>query len=123
MQNADIKEKTMLIRINQHYYNGITPQELYEATRGIWRVGKRREQADLAMAVFKGVVIEVYDVHGWHPAGTTVYETRDGESFLGCDRWEFTGEIATDVRNRYIGKSVKQYLVPHNANPIVYVNM
>src|SRR4051794_21023732 len=102
--NADIKQQTMLIRINELYYDGMTPQELYEATRGIWRVGGRREQAELAMAVFKGVVLEVYRVHQWHPAGTTEYETRDGESFLGCDRWEFTGEVAMDVRNEYIGK-------------------
>ena len=123
MQNADIQHKTVLIRINKLYYNGMPPQELYEITRGIWVIGERRETAELAMAVYKGVVIEVYRVHEWHPAGTTEYETRDGESFLDCGRWEFTGEIAKDVRDEFVGKSIKHHLVRYNANPIVYVNM
>ena len=123
MQNADIQQKTVLIRINQSYYDGISRQELYEVTRGIWVMGERRETAELAMAVFKGVVLEVYRVHEWHPAGTTKYEIRDDKDFLGCGRWEFTGKRAEDIRDEFIGKSIKHYLVPHDSNPIVYVNM
>ena len=36
---------------------------LYEATRGVWKVGERREYAHLALAVFEGVVREVYAIH------------------------------------------------------------
>jgi hypothetical protein len=123
MQRADINHKTILIRINELYHDAITPLELYEATRGVWRIGERREQAELAMSVFKGEVIEVYRIQQWHRAGTTKYQTRDGAAFRGCGRWEFVGEVATDVRDKYIGKSVRHYLVPHNSNPIVYVNV
>ena len=123
MQNADIQQETVLIRINKSYYDGIKAQELYEITRGIWVMGERRESAKLAMAVFKGVVIEVYRIDKWHPAGTTEYKVRDDEDFLGCGRWEFTGKVAKDIRDEFIGKSIKHHLVPHDSNPIVYVNM
>ena len=46
-------------------------QTLYDATRGIWRVGERRGRAELAMAVYQGMVKEVYVIGEWYPAGTT----------------------------------------------------
>ena len=55
-----IVEPTILIRINQFYRQGMSGKELYEATRGVWKVGIRREKVRIAMAVFKGFVKEVY---------------------------------------------------------------
>ena len=66
-----IDEPTMLIRIPQLYRPGMSREALYEATRGHWKVGPRRERAQLAMAVAGGTVREVYEIDAWHPAGTT----------------------------------------------------
>jgi hypothetical protein len=78
---ANIQEPSILITINKLYRSGMKGLELKEATRGIWKVGPRRENAEYAMAVFQGVIREVYKIKkvkgckAWHPASTK-YTTR-----------------------------------------------
>jgi hypothetical protein len=117
-----IDDPVILIRINQMYHYGITELELYEATRGRWVVGERRNQAKYALAIFDGLVREVYRIDKWHPGNTTVYLTRHfTEEASG--RWEFTGEVAESaIRDKYLLKSVREYLAPNSQNPIKYVN-
>jgi len=114
-----VREPAILITINQLYRSGMSPQELYEATRGFWVVGPRREKAELALAVYQGVVREVYRIRAWHPAATLEYSTRDAEDNRGSGRWEFEGDIAQDVREEYVGRSVGK----GGQNPIRYVNV
>ncbi len=66
-----IADSCTLIRINQLFRPGMSSDELYEATRGIWKVGSRRSGAKFALAVFRGVVWEVYEIGAWYAAGTT----------------------------------------------------
>lgn len=121
---VEVMEPSLLIRINRQYREGMSEQELYEATRGIWKVGERRNEVRLAFAVFRGVVREVYEVEAWHPAGTTSYSTRPVEDVQVPGRWEFTGRRASeDLRERYIGRSVASYLTPGSQNPVTYVNV
>jgi hypothetical protein len=117
----NISEPSILIRINQKYEEGMSRQALLEVTRGIWKVGSRREKAQLAFAVYKGVVKEVYSIKSWHPQGTLEYQTRN--DFVSMGRWEFDGDLApADIRDKYIDKSVEKYFSPHAQNPIKYVN-
>lgn len=120
-----VTHPALLIRINQLYRHNMSPHELYEATRGIWKLGTRREGATFAFAVFEGVIREVYAIHSWHPANTTPYTTRQ-EELAERDvegRWEFVGEIAPDeVRAKYVGKSVHSYFKRGQQGPFHYVN-
>jgi hypothetical protein len=113
-----VRHKAILITINQLYRSDMSPEELYEATRGIWVVGERRERAEFAMAVFQGIVREVYRIRRWLPAGTLPYRTRDASGFKKSGRWEFEGDVAKDIRDRYVGKSVGL----SGQNPIRYRN-
>ena len=64
-------------------------------------------------------MLEVYRVRAWHPAGTLVYRTReDIAEYVGSGRWEFEGEIATDLRMRYVGRWVGK----GTQNPVRYLN-
>jgi uncharacterized protein len=120
---VDIDDAVMLIRINKLYKHGMSATELYEATRGVWKLGVRREKAKFAFAIFEGVVREVYEIHSWHPAGSQHYESRPTDDVILKGRWEFRGQIAADeIRNKYIDRSVKTYLPPKAQNPIAYVN-
>jgi hypothetical protein len=118
-----VQDKVILITINKLYRSDMTPLELYEATRGIWVIGPRRERAEYAMAVYQGIVREVYRINKWHPSGTLPYQTRDSEDVPeDCvpPRWEFDGTVADDnIRNKYIGISVGK----GGQNPIRYVNV
>lgn len=117
-----IEHKAILIRINKLYSSNMSADELYEATRGIWKIGPKRNQAEFAMAVYQGIVREVYQIKKWHPAGTLRYQTRDSSNFSGSGRWEFDGTVTPNIkiRGQYIGRSVRSYLAPASRNPIKY---
>jgi hypothetical protein len=120
---VDIKDKVILLRINHLYRYDISDDELYEATSGVWKVGKRREKASYAFAVLYGLVREVYEIHEWVPAGTSKYSYRDRHEIERPGRWEFVGQKAPDaVRNMYLDKSVAKYIPTAARNPILYVN-
>jgi hypothetical protein len=114
---AKIEHPALLITINRLYRSDMSSQELLEATRGIWKLGERRAKAEIAMAVYQGIVREVYRIKSWHPAGTLIYRTRDSVKFKNSRRWEFDGEVATDLRQQYLHKSVGK----SGQNPIRYV--
>jgi uncharacterized protein len=124
-KRVEVREPALLIRINQLYRPGISELGLYEATRGIWRLGgPRMEEVELALAVYQGVVKEVYTVEQWHRAGTTPYATRSFEPEDLLARWEFTGRVAAEeIRSRYVGRSVAHHFRAGNANPVMYVNV
>ncbi len=98
----------------------MSSEELYEVTRGIWRVGERnRNKVDYAFSVYQGIVLEVYRVKQWYPAGTLKYKTRDSSEFNTTGRWEFSGSVAEDIRAQYVDFSVGKA----GQNPIRYVNI
>ncbi len=116
-----IDEPAILIRINQLYRYGMSAIELYDATRGVWRVGEKRHQARYAFAVYEGIVREVYKIEQWFPAGTT-FSTRNQDELVAPDRWEFVGQLAeTKIREKYLLKSVEDYFSRNSQNPITYV--
>ena len=67
-----------------------------------------------------GDILEVYKIEEWYPAGTQEYQTRpDWEEFRKTSRWEFTGKVADEIRDQYIGKFVGK----GGQNPIRYRNI
>jgi len=121
-KRAKIREPAILIRISRHYRYGMNETELYDATRGVWVVGPRREKAEYAFAVFRGIVREVYKIAHWLESGSTFSAGRpQGHKLKG--RWEFVGTVAPDeIRKKYLGRSVDRYFRAHSQNPIQYVN-
>jgi hypothetical protein len=120
-REAHVTEPSLLIRINEQYRYGMTPIDLYDATRGVWRIGEKREKAELALAVFEGVVQEVYAIRSWHPAGST-FSTRGDLTCRG--RWEFVGNVAeAKTRKKYYLKSVRKEFAQGSQNPIHYLNL
>lgn len=123
-RKVEIKEPAILVRINRLYRFGMTPAELYDATRSAWRVGRPRREAKYAFAVYEGVVREVYRITGWLPGGTSFTAQNEGRRKPRPGRWEFVGTLAEEsVRRRYIDTYVG-HLFPKGAqNPILYVNI
>jgi len=116
----------LLIRINQLFRHGMSPEELYEATRGVWKIGARRNSVRHVLALYQGVVKEVYAVEGWEPANWRVYRFRADElkarEKQDVGRWQFGGSVAKEpIRGRDLGKDVSKYLVKGAMNPIQYV--
>lgn len=106
-----------------HRFDGVSPESalaLYDATRGTWPVDRERAgDVKYALAVHHGVVLEVYEIATWVPAGSTMYPYEQ----IGRDpkKVEFVGRVAEDkVRDRYRLRSVKHFFKPGDRFPVRY---
>jgi len=120
---VEVQVSALLIRINRLFRHTMSSLELYEATRGIWKLSARRTNAEFAFAIFEGVVRDVFKVDSWHRAGTTQYATRPTDGWENSTRWEFIGRQAdADIRSQYLDRSVAAYFKKGRRSPVVYVN-
>lgn len=104
-----VEDPAIIININKRYKRFMNPQELYNVTRSSWVVGKRRDKAKYAIAAYRGLVREVFEIDRWNNVG---------------NRWEFTGERAEpSVRDKYLNQSLEKYIKKGSRNPIKYVSM
>lgn len=102
----------LLININKRYYREITDEELYQSTRKSWVVGERKKNAKFAVATYRGLTREIYEIHEWYPSEV------DGKT-----RWGFHGCKASDeIRRELRYKSIASYFPKGAANPIKYLN-
>lgn len=121
LAREDITENVIAIKINQAYRENMMELELYEVTRGYWKIDvKRAEKAQYAFSVYKGIIKEIYKIREWLPAGTIPRSTLpDAET--PANRFEFIGEVAEgEIRNKYIEKSIANLYRKGEANPIKY---
>jgi hypothetical protein len=117
------EHSVILIRINQQFRPGMSEEDLYDVTRGLWKLSTvRAAQANYACPVFEGVVREVYEIERWLPAEQLEFSTRS-ENLKTQGRWGFEGRVAPDeVRSKYRGGSVTEVFPKGAQNPIKYVN-
>ena len=120
LEREDLTENIVIIKINKLYYEGMSEEALYEATRGIW---KRRLESlvgtEYCLSVYKGEVVEVYQIEEWNPAGTTPMKTRTILPDRLDGRVEFIGKVAADsIRKKYIGRSVARLFKRGEASPV-----
>ena len=120
-----ITDPVILIRVNQLYRHGMPAEELYEITRGVWRLDFERASAmKYIFAVYEGVVREVYEVDKWQPAQIGGYAIRTDlmpEDAKG--RIEFVGKIAPEaIRQKYLLGDVTAYTKVSLQAPCLYVN-
>ena len=100
-------------------------EELYEITRGVWRLDFERASAmKYIFAVYEGVVREVYEVDKWQPAQIGGYAIRTDlmpEDAKG--RIEFVGKIAPEaIRQKYLLGDVTAYTKVSLQAPCLYIN-
>jgi len=117
-----ITQPCLLIRIHKPRLHGMSAEALYEATRGVWHLGERRNEARYALAVYRGVVRQAYEIQAWHNVGTTPFSTWVREDFDALGQWEFTGFISAELARKYNCGLVEKYLRTNARNSVVYVN-
>lgn len=119
-ENIDITVRAVAININKTYRTNLNAAQLYDFTRGVWRLDRdRAEKAKYAFSVYEGEILEVYEISTWSRAGRTEYKT--GRTFTDEEkrtRFEFVGQVAPEmVRRTFVGKFLSD---SHSQNPIKY---
>lgn len=108
LMNEDITENIIVFRVSKSYKKNMTETELYDITRGCWKVDiKKAQQADYAFCVYEDTIKEVYKIEKWLPA-EVMRRTTIPYAETDKGKYGFDGEIAEkEVRNKYRGKSVE----------------
>jgi hypothetical protein len=120
-KKAIISEKVVLIKLSDTFRYNMSEVELYDHTRGIWKIGKRGMlETTHAFAVYDGVVQETYKISGWFPAGSTLHTRNDKANWLVSERYEFVGRVDEEMQKKYKHKSVDHYFKAGSRNPIRY---
>ena len=118
---ANIDDPVLIININRSFRYGMPAIELYDATRSAWVIGEKKKYAKYALAVYQGIVQEVYEIKGWFPNNSTMNTRKSGDTEISEQRWEFVGRISdVAVRKKYLHKDISSYMGAQN--PIRYVN-
>lgn len=85
-------------------------QELFEYSRGVWKIGKAFREVEhfpFAFIIVNNIVKEIYKIESWSKAGTSLYIKRTIKKDQIKGRYEFNGQIADKhIRDKYIGKMV-----------------
>ncbi len=108
LKNEDITEKIIAFNLRQSYRANMTEPELYDCTRGCWRISlENAQQCAYAFSVYENTVKEVYKIEKWLSAEELQRETVPSEQDES-GRYGFEGEIAEkEIRDKYLGKSLE----------------
>lgn len=83
----------MLFYIKNTYSSTLSEQEIYDSTRQFWEGVRKSNRENLevkiALAIVDGVVVRVYSIAAWFPAGSTL-SSRQFKGF--SEKWEFVGQ-------------------------------
>lgn len=102
-----IEKDCVLININRKYKRGKGGETIYEATKEIWTIGKKRlPHLKYVLSEYRGLVVEVYKVKEWYEKerGYQPRAKKFGQTKIG---YGFNGEVASEeLRDKYLNKSV-----------------
>lgn len=108
LKNEDITEKIIAFNLRQSYCENLTETELYDRTRGCWRISRKNaQQYAYAFSVYENTIKEVYKIEKWLSAEKLQRKTvRNKQDESG--RYGFEGKIAEpEIRDKYLGKSLE----------------
>ena len=132
LKEEDIKHNILVIKINRLFHWNMTQKELYDATRGNWKVSisRVRREIDYVFAVYNQLVVAVYKPDEWHYVRDMIDVPRPHEFKNGIDknsaaRVYFISknhESLDESQQFYLHKSIAELKVNQSAqNPVTYL--
>lgn len=114
----DVTEPVVLLKIPKLWTPAMSQAELFEATRGWWKVGPRALGARYALAVNRGVTRAAYRIEYWRERVPT---DRDYSEADNGNRLGFWGMEAPEL-SHLLNRSIRHLPQPAG-NPVVYLNL
>lgn len=66
---SKIKERCILIKINNSFQAEDTAEDIYHNVRGVWNIGDyRKKSVKYALALYRGICVGIYRIQGWKRA-------------------------------------------------------
>ena len=120
LHQQDFPLPAIAFRIPRLWTPSMSPEELYEATHGWWRLGPRRNGARYALSVSRGVIRGIYSIEpsSWRLRGEGDREWEPNEK----PRWGFEGVSVATEFNEYMNRDISSWFKQGNASPFGYIN-
>jgi len=121
---ATVDIPAVLLNLNRQFDRALTAEQLYQRTRGYWVMNPSRHPGvQYAMAVAFGIIREVYKIDAWSTQAVGEIVESDLRRIDSAEtkspvRSSFTGSVARDIRERFVGKSVASKA----QNPVRWMN-
>lgn len=109
----------IIININKTNPRSLDFEDIYEATKQAWVIGKKREQVKYVLSEYRGLIVGVFEItEGWYEVDN--YKTDKGRQIK---RWGFRGKPVEDqlIKEKYLRRSVAHLKSKGAANPIRYL--
>lgn len=117
-------------RVTNLYRIGMTPENTYHVTRGVWAASpeNRNKKPIVALGIYQDKIVGAYLIEKWHPAGTTDYKgyrstVKNGED-EGVNipgRIEFTKVNKVNPETeKFLNSLVGKTFVHSEQNPVKY---
>jgi len=134
LQEADIRHRILVIKINKLYQKGMDPDMLYDAVRGAWRASiKRVQMVDYVFGVYNSLIVAVYKPTQWYvckdatvkrPRQDEILTPRTENRVFFVDEGYERGEPMDEVGQFYLYKSIARLKLNQSAqNPITDLNV
>ena len=104
---TEVSNECIIININKQYQRGSGKDAVYNATKEIWTIDKRKlNNLKLVLSEYKGLIVEVFQVNEWYEKerGYNPKTKKFGQTKIG---YGFNGQIASEeIRELYLNKSI-----------------
>lgn len=120
LTRAEVTVPALLFKIPRLWTPDMSPDELFEATHGWWKLGANREKARYAFAVSKGVIRAAYVI-----APGSWRKRREGDRgwVAGeAPRWGFEGTSAHMELGHLVNRDIKAWFKKGDKSAFTYVN-
>jgi len=104
-----------LLHIKDNYRPNLKPYELYEATRGYWKIGKHKAAMDkptIAIACVGDAILEAYRVVMWLPFGE-VFSSRYDDATLEKIKGKAVLSEKALIKKEFVGQLAKNSDFPY----------
>lgn len=125
---VEVNHKVIVFKLNQEWHRQISDKELYEVTRGYWRLNmKRALGAQYVFATYKGLIKAVYKPDKWIKVTgnkDTLIEAPRVNQYdpKRLNRVYFVVEKAVrEIEEIYLNKDISDY-IKNTQNPVLYIN-
>ena len=126
-EKVNVTHKVIVFKLNQEWHRHISDNELYEVTRGYWRIDmKRALEAQFVFATYKGLIKAIYKPNRWIKVTedkNTLKEAPRVNQYdpKRLDRIYFVGEKAEkEIEEMYLNKEISYY-IRNSQNPVLYI--
>lgn len=125
----EINHRVMVIKVNRFYRRNMSPKEVYDVVRGIWRADINRARGvDYVFGVFNSLIVAVFKPSEWFvakdaieklPKNIILNPENENRIFFVDENFENPDEMAKN----YLWKSIAEFDKNQGAqNPITYIN-